>query len=196
VTGFDEATHTYSINGRVVPSVTQVIGDLLPYRGPVAGNAWYMQRGSAVHAYAAMIGMGQAFEISQPDPEVQAYMEGCVASIQAFFAEVKPRILAVEKRLFSERHQFGGTLDLLAHIGAEKQPCVLDWKPHIPTSLPYQLGGYGILCGTADARWGRGVEYSPDGKYRLSERYDLRRYGAGFLALLGAYNVRKECGVE
>jgi hypothetical protein len=48
---FNEATHTYKINGRSVPSVTQVLGDLLPcYR---AGE-WYKARGRAVHAAAEL----------------------------------------------------------------------------------------------------------------------------------------------
>ena len=42
---FDEATHVYQISGVIVPSVTGIIGHILP--GWKASD-WYLQRGRAV----------------------------------------------------------------------------------------------------------------------------------------------------
>ena len=44
---FDADRHEYRIAGRVVPSVTHVLGDLIP--GWRASD-WHLQRGRAVHA--------------------------------------------------------------------------------------------------------------------------------------------------
>jgi hypothetical protein len=30
----------------------------------------------------------------------------------------------------------------------------------------------------------------------MSERYDLQQYRAGWLALLGAYIIRRQCGIK
>ena len=49
---FDAETHEYRIGGRKVVGVTTVLNDLIPgYRA----SDWYLQRGRAVHAAAAMI---------------------------------------------------------------------------------------------------------------------------------------------
>jgi hypothetical protein len=40
------------------------------------------------------------------------------------------------------------------------------------------------------------VALREDGSYQMSERYDLQQYRAGWLALLGAYNIRRACGIK
>ena len=70
---FNDATHEYRIGGRFVPSVTQVLGDLLPC---FQAGEWYLERGRAVHACAAMIAKGIAFDHDeQIDGQVMAH--GC-----------------------------------------------------------------------------------------------------------------------
>jgi hypothetical protein len=185
--GYCEETHTYTIDGVSVPFPTRVLQDQLPYRGAVAGSDFYMGRGKAVHACAAMIARGEEFDL--PDDENREYMEGCCASIWRFFAEVKPCVIHAEVRRYSDRYRFAGTVDLLAMMNGVRY--VMDWKSAFTSALPYQLGAYGILT---DCRYGYGVQYSPDGQYKMSERYDLRQYGTAFLSLLGAYNIRAKEG--
>ena len=62
--------------------------------------------------------------------------------------------------------------------------------------MPYQLAAYSTAYGKPEIRWGYGVEIREDGTYRMTERYDLRRYSAEWLALLAAYNVRRKCGIK
>lgn len=187
LTEFDEAGHTYRIDGRTVPSVTAVLRDLLP---SWQASEWHLQRGRAVHACCAMIARGREFK---HDPQI----EGQVKAARLWFAHTAPEILAVEHRMFSRRHQFAGTADLVAVVN--DRPVLVDFKASLTPAVPYQLGAYSVLYGEDERqpahRYGYGVELHEDGTYRMSERYDLRVYGQRFLALLTAFNVRRECGI-
>ena len=182
---FEAATHTYAIDGRTVPSVTQVLNDLIP--GFKAGE-WYLNRGQAVHACAALIAQGVAFD---HDPAI----DGQVRAVRRFFAEVKPTVIAVERQIYSERYQYAGTLDLLADINGKW--LVIDYKASESAALPYQLAAYSIaLPPHRQTRHGCGVIITEDGSYKMTKFYDLRLYQQGFLALLTAYNIRRKAGIK
>ena len=182
---FDDATHTYAIDGRKVPSVTQVLNDLIP--GFKAG-AWYLNRGQAVHACAALIAQGVAFD---HDPAIN----GQVRAVRRFFAEVKPTVLSVERQVYSARSQYAGTLDLLADINGRWT--VIDFKASESAALPYQLAAYSIaLPPDQQTRYGCGVIINEDGSYKMIKVFDLRLYQQGFLALLTAYNIRRQAGIK
>jgi hypothetical protein len=187
---FDATTHTYKIEGVAVPSVTQVLSDLIP---GWQASEWYLQRGTAVHACCAMIARGVAFD---HDPAI----DGQVSACRRFFEEVKPYALycTTECRLFSNRYNFGGTLDLVAVIGNDRT--IIDWKASFGAALPYQLAAYSIMYhevfhGCVINR-GVGVQLNEDGTYKMSQVYDLRNYKNGFLALLSAYKIRRACKVK
>jgi hypothetical protein len=180
---FTEQGHEYKINGRVVPSVTQVLADLIP--GWMASE-WYLQRGTAVHACAAMIARGIPFTHV---PEIS----GQVQAIRRFFREVRPQVIDVELRLYSETYNYAGTCDLIAVLPGNQRRVVLDWKASISKATPYQLAAYGLIY---DLDYGAAVEIRDDGTYGMSEGWNLRRYKQEWLALLTAYNVRRRCGIK
>jgi len=180
---FDEAAHAYTLNGRPVPSVTQVLWDLLP---SWRASEWYLQRGRAVHACAAMIAHGVAFE---NDPAIDGQVEAC----RKFFREIQPFVIEAEERVSSTAYQYAGTLDMACRIGGK--PMVVDYKATLTPSVPYQLAAYG-MARVPPVNVGLGVELRGDGTYRMSELWDLKRYKQKWLALLTAYNVRRECGIK
>jgi hypothetical protein len=188
VNSYDDANHTYTMGGRRVPSVTQVLGDLLPQW---QAGEWYLQRGRAVHACCAMIARGQEFE---HDPQIV----GQVTAARLWFAHVKPVIVVVEKPMFSRRYQFAGTPDLVCEIDGALT--VVDFKASVGASVKYQTGAYGLLyaehAGGKAPRWGVAVELHEDGTYRMTERYKIESAGRDFLALLRAWNIRRECGAN
>jgi hypothetical protein len=180
------ADHKYTINGRPVPSVTQVLGDVLP---GWQASEWYMQRGTAVHACAALIAQGKTF---RNDPQI----DGQVSACRRFFREIRPAVRLVEYRVASVRHGYAGTLDLVAEVGSWL--AVLDWKASIGPAARYQVTAYALALEEMDGRgprWGCAVELREDGTYRMSEVWDTRRLRAGWLAIVGAYRVRRECGI-
>jgi len=178
---FDESTHTYRIDGRKVPSVTQVLGDLIP---GWKASEWYLNRGQAVHACAAMIAQGIEFE---HDPVIDGQVRAC----RKFFAEVKPTVYKVESPVYSELYNYAGRYDMLADIGGKM--AIVDWKASLSPALPYQLAAYGL---EGCANYGCGVVLKDTGEYSMTEIYDLRRYKQGWLSLLGAYNIRRKCGIK
>jgi len=184
---FDAIDHTYHLDGSPVPSVTQVLGDIIP---GWHAEEWYLQRGTAVHACAALVAQGQPF---LHDPQI----DGQVAAVRRFFREVQPEVIACEERVYSARHRYAGTLDLIAKIAGTLT--LIDWKASISKSVPYQLAAYALAYSEpvkqGRIRRGVAVQLKADGTYRMSETYDLRRYEAGFLAMLGAHNIRRECGI-
>lgn len=178
---FDPETHEYRINGHRVPGVTQVLSDLLPgYRA----SDWYLQRGRAVHACAAMVARGIAFE---HDPRIA----GQVEAVRKFFREIKPMVLGVEHQVYSTRYLYGGTLDLLMeHKGGLK---VVDFKAQITPATIYQCAAYALAL-PGKVRYGVGIELHADGTYKMSEVWDLTRPKQEWLALLTTYRIRERLG--
>jgi hypothetical protein len=184
---FDATTHTYRINGVAVPSVTQVLSDLIP---GWQASEWYLQRGTAVHACAAMIARGVAFD---HDPAIDGQVRAC----KRFFAEVKPIVFEIERQVYCERYGYAGTFDLECSVN--NRLCLIDWKASFSATLPHQLKAYSIAyecMGANPIRYGYGVRLNDDGTYQMSPVYDLRNYMNGFLALLSAYKIRRACKVK
>jgi hypothetical protein len=186
---FDPTTHTYTIDGNLVPSVTTVLRDVLP---GWQASEWHMQRGSAVHACAQMIANGVDFDHDEQ-------IAGHVKAIRQFFIQVSPKVCEVELQVYSKRHGYAGTLDLTAFIGAGKQCHVIDYKATLTDQVPYQAAAYAIAyeeeTGAVINR-GLGVEIRANGTYQLSKVYDLKTYKQGWLALLTTYRIRRQCGVK
>jgi hypothetical protein len=185
---FVEDGHTYymTVGGceSVVPSVTQVMGEILgqPYRA----TEWHMQRGRAVHACAAMIALNQPFE---NDPQI----DGQVAACRKFLKETDCQILEVEKVYYSTRYLFAGTIDLCCIVPSlGTYSLLLDYKATLTKQTEVQLGAYSLLTGV---RRGVGVQLNPDGTFKTSEIYDLRRPAQEFLSLLSAYNTKARLGM-
>ena len=183
-TEFDEATHTYRIGGFVCPSVTQIIGDLLP---GFKADPWYLERGSANHSCYQMLALGQEFtpdERSQPN--IDAWHLWQKSMMPFTFKQV-------EMQVFSKKYMFAGTLDAI--IEKDGELLIIDYKESLSYSDCYQLGAYSIALKEygIKVKKGFGVGLSK-GKCKMSEVYDLNVYGQKFLTLLSAYNIRVEHG--
>jgi hypothetical protein len=178
---FDPLHHAYTIDGEPVPSVTQVLGDLLP---GYQASEWHMQRGTAMHACAAMVAQGVAFD---HDPQ----LDGRVMALRAFFRAVPLKVAAVEQRLYSPTYRYAGTCDLVGELNGRR--VVLDWKSTLTGAAKYQVAAYGQILGI---NYGLAVEIREDGFYRMSEVWNLARAKAQWLALLSSYNIRRECGIK
>jgi hypothetical protein len=183
---FDEQAHRYTLNGRPVPSVTTVLRAVIPH---FDADDWYLQRGTAVHACAALIAQGKDFDA---DPQIN----GQVAACRKFFADYRPTVLHVEQRVASTAYGFAGTLDLVCAVDGEV--FLVDWKSTLTKTVQWQLGAYAVglkeSCGLS-VKKGFGIELKADGTYKAGETYDLTRAGREFLAFLGSYNAMKREGI-
>ena len=175
---FDEETHTYTINGIKVPSVTEVISKTL-------GRIWYaddfyLRRGSAIHACAKMIAEGKDFDYDER-------IEGYVKALKRFFKEVKPEVLHIEKTMYSKKFSFAGTSDLVCKIS--NRLCVEDYKASFEKErLKLQLAGYALLYQENHGKvikLGHGIKLNNNqlGTYSMTEPIDLRQARNDFLVL-------------
>lgn len=180
---FDPIAHQYFINGRPAPSVTQIIREIL---GDAIWRAseWYLQRGQAVHACAALIARGKQFE---HDPAIDGQVRAC----RKWFADMKPYVIEIEWRRFEECYQFAGTLDLECIIGGKR--VIVDWKSALSEVAEIQVGGYGVMCPAA--RYGMIVALQEDGNYKCEEMFKLERRKQEFLALRSVYAIRQRLGL-
>lgn len=179
---FDAKTHRYLVDGEPVPSVTQIISAVLGQSWMAAD--WYLQRGRAVHACAALLAQGLDFSY---DPQI----EGQVKALRRFYSEVHPEVISTEEKMASAVYRYAGTPDLICLIEGTKT--IIDFKASIDEErTALQLGGYAVLYGEQHKKplhYGRGVEIRADGKYQMSKKINLRQARREFMALRGTYGI-------
>ena len=182
---FNPDSHTYTIAGRPVPSVTQIIRKIL---GDAIWSAsdFYLGRGSAVHACAAFIARGKQF---QHDPIIT----GQVAACRLFFAENDIEVLEVEQPIYSMTYQFAGMLDLHC-IVRKSRDTIIDWKSALSEVAEIQVGGYAIE--RPKAKWGLIVALQENGRYKAGKMFRLAQRKNEFLALRSVYGIRQRLGLD
>lgn len=147
--------HRYLLDGERIPGVTTIIGDGLPKpalmnwgiktvasaavdqwdelaelpvserieklkKAPWEDRDTAARRGSEVHTLAEKLGAGEKIDVPE---ELAGHVEACVA----FLNDWNPEILVAERPVFSRRHKYGGTFDLIATL-ADGQRWLLDYK--------------------------------------------------------------------
>ena len=172
---FDEAAHTYTLDGKELPSVTHIIRYLAVDKANNADpNMALMarERGSAVHEATVMY--DYSGEIPDDFPaEYAPYLEAYVQ----FVRDYKPSWELIEHQMGNATLGFAGTLDRFGVIDGKW--CILDiktsYKVDIP-SLSAQLTAYHDLLlneqferlENANIRH-LGLQLMRTGKYRLYE---------------------------
>ena len=134
---FEEDSHTYRLDGLIIPSVTTLMKPLSEayYGGidaKVLGKA--ADRGSAVHS---AIDLYSKYGVIDIEPELEGYFEAFRAWAKDF--EVKP--YATETRTYNRSLLYAGTVDILL---APK----FRWHPH------EGAGGHGQLHGAYGGQQG------------------------------------------
>lgn len=172
---FDEATHTYTLDGVELPSVTHIIRYLAVDKANNADPNMALiarERGSAVHEATVMY--DYSGEIPDDFPaEYAPYLEAYVQ----FVRDYKPGWELIEHQMGNKTLGFAGTLDRFGVIDSEW--CILDiktsYKVDIP-SLSAQLTAYhDLLLNEQFERLENakirhlGLQLMRTGKYRLYE---------------------------
>jgi hypothetical protein len=183
----DSAAHTYTIDGRIVPGVTEIIRETTGQSWRVGD--WYLERGKAIHACAAFIAQGKKFKFDER-------LSGYVEALRKYFKEVEPKNCITEILVWSVIYRYAGTLDMNCIIGGKV--CLIDWKHSCDKNrIGIQLGGYSQAYKESyevEINSGYGVEIHNNGTYCMSEKIDLRVSRNQFLALRTAYAIREKCG--
>ena len=172
---FDEATHTYTLDGKELPSVTHIIRYLAVDKANNADPNMALiarERGSAVHEATVMYDYSGDIPDDFP-AEYAPYLEAYVQ----FVRDYKPGWELIEHQMGNATLGFAGTLDRFGVI--DDKLCILDiktsYKVDIP-SLSAQLTAYHDLLlneqferlENANIRH-LGLQLMRTGKYRLYE---------------------------
>lgn len=113
--GFDPSTHTYTIDGVAVPSVTEICSVLTA--GKYSGGQGVIDaaraRGTAVHELC------EAYDYGTLE-EVPAELAGYVKAWADFCRDYRPEWLFVEHMMFSKELQMAGTCDRIGVIDGKR----------------------------------------------------------------------------
>lgn len=181
--GTGRNTFAYSLDGRRVPSVTEILrlAGLVDLSGiPEHRLEVARERGKDVHSYVEGLVRGDLDDELVPDPRIAPYIEAW----RRFRDETGFGPEAAEVRVLNRRYGYAGTIDLLG--GMSGSAWLLDLKATyaVPPEAALQTAGYRMAEGTGRRR---GVLHlRANGTYALVE---YRDHVADEAAFVGALHV-------
>lgn len=188
---FEETTHTYSVDGRVVPSVTQVLEDcgIIDY-SMIPGDTRQMalERGRHVHA-AAQFDDEEALEESSVTEEIFPYLIGW----RRFRAEVPLGAGPFDMIETRGHHGYGfaGTLDRSWKPQYSPTRIILDIKTSAaPWWVRLQLAAYAAIFDFPGCRR-IAVELHRDSTYKVIE-FPIAEQKHDFQTFIAALRVWQE----
>lgn len=157
---FDAEQHIYSLNGRIIPSVTQVLK-----RAGLIGSFYKKgsaEKGTRIHELTEINDLVPGFIPEEPE------LEGYLKAWEAFKANSGAEIIASEMMIYSEKYLFAGTLDRI--IKMNDQLWILDIKSGAKAKWhPLQLAAYSLAlaeCKELEINQGIVVYIGKDGRYK------------------------------
>ena len=161
---FQKETHTYTVNGKRFPSVTQIIkqgGGL----DTTFCTEYGRQRGTAIHECVQLINEGDLDEASV-DPLIAPWVD----AYRAFLGDSAFRVYRCEECVASLMYGFAGQFDIYGLLRNKR--AIIDVKTGaVPDAVEWQLGGYmqaarecGLRVQTAYS-----LQLRADGTYRLKQ---------------------------
>jgi len=181
---FDQEKHEYRVGDSVLPSVTQII------HGVFGSRPWWNENsakiGTALHRACELESKGM-LDHTSIDPLIQGRFQGFVR-----FRELSDFIITGnEKRLYSDKYWFAGTIDIIAEHNGNK--AILDIKSSLDPSAFIQIGAYSIMEPCREAYV---LELMPSGKYKLHSlknkttwKSSLKYWQNAFLHVYSVYGL-------
>jgi hypothetical protein len=170
---FDAATHTYTLDGTRVMSVTQVLkqSGLIDFSGiPESILEAARVRGTTVHQAIAYYNEGD-LDLNQFECDFPDYV-GYLSGWLTFCTQREFTPILSECRIASRRHQVAGTLDTLGELDGE--PTLLDFATGHPAdvSKDLQTSAYVALA----YEWAEEPEADPRLAAFCARHEHVRRY--------------------
>jgi hypothetical protein len=192
---FDEKSHTYTLDGRVLPSVTRVLRDagLIDARWFDEAAAW---RGSCVHQALEFYDQGDLNEATL-DSALRGYLDGW----RKFLVETGFEITGIEMPVADATYGYAGRLDRRGVLAGTD--CILDIKSgaSVAPATALQLAAY--ACASDSCGAGKdsivlrrlAVRLPGDGTYKMTE-YRERTDWHVFAAALAVLNWKRNHNLE
>ena len=189
---FEPEGHIYTLNGRRLPSVTQIMEclSLMLYRDvPPDVMATAADRGTRAHE---QISNYIRFGIMEPDDDTEPYL----TAFRAFEEAYRPVYVASEYRTYHTTMRYAGTLDMICYVSEDDGSGydVVDLKctrVFHSIMLATQLAGYAeaLKSHGIPIRNRYGLQLLKDGTYRFEKVKEGYQY---FLHCLALWNAMAE----
>lgn len=183
----DEATHTYMLGGRRLPSVTEIL-----VGAGIIDTQWFDEtsrwRGSAVHLACQFDDEGELDE-ERLDPQLAGYL----AAYRKFKRETGFVPQVIEEPVFHPAMGYAGTPDRIGQIG--EVSCLIDLKTGQQNKATlYQLTGYAACLPSPMLYLRAEVRLKANGSYSITvfDRSNYRRDFARWQSILDVFYLRKE----
>lgn len=174
---FDEEKHIYTIDGVIIPGVTEILapitaGGYLKINPAVLEHA--AMKGTLVHAWCEMYDYDCAEESVPTEliPYCQAYAD--------FVRDYRPQYESIEAILFNPEENYAGRVDRAGRFGnGSRDVFVMDIKtiasPSTKTHIAVccQTAAYARAIGCEEYAGRYALYLKPDGTYKL---FDCREY--------------------
>jgi len=195
---FDEITHSYTIDGARVPSVTAVLEDvgIIDYSAiPDGTRIMSLERGRFVHSLCQFDDEGSLDE-STVDPRLSGYLHAW----RRFRSDHGFRPDLNEHRDYCAAFGYAGTLDrrgVFEHVYGSPAPtgeALIDIKTSVaPFWAAYQTAAYANFFDSPAKYRRMAVELHADETYRVHEYRcsDFAKHLNVFLAALAVYNAKR-----
>lgn len=190
----NEATHTYTVDGVELPSVTTILRFISAdgFKGiNTSVLAMAAARGTAIHEACEMIDYGCEPEIIEgTEPYLRAY--------NTFLRDYRPEWVGVECPVCSPGKGFAGTIDRWGFI--DDSPAVVDLKTiSSPTRYTYaslcaQTAAYAYCLGYPEGCRRYGLFLKSNGDYRLfdCDEWETEMGFTGFELFAKCYAVHRQ----
>ena len=183
---FDEASHTYTFDGIVIPSVTQVLKPLTDYSAIDPATLKIAQeKGKAIHKMVEL-----DCSINLDEAALPEWMRPALERWRQFVSESGFSVIASEQRVHSLVYGYAGTLDLYGEMRGHK--VIIDIKRSFLAGsvIGFQLAGYRATFMPEDRNIKRyALRLTEKGPYRLIEYADKNDFNH-FLTCLAFHNLK------
>ena len=186
----DRATHTYRVDGRVVPGITKIIKS-----AGLVDDSWFTEysreRGSAAHL-ACQLHDEDDLDEASVDPVIVPYLEAW----KKFRAESGFRPTMIEESLYSPTYGFAGTPDRYGILNGDE--VIIEIKTGgISFVTGIQLAAQRILFANAMNLISKkrfAVQLTNEGKYKLTQFSGNSDFN-DFLSCLAVHNLKVKNGL-
>lgn len=182
MTEFKPETHQYFVDGKEIPSVTQICRALFCKERHY--DPFYAERGTALHKAAELFDKGILNE-STVDPEIKGFLD----AYKKFIHEVKPKWEQIEVPLYT--NYAAGTPDRIGEMLGKR--VIVDIKTGQPEKWHHdQLAAYADI-GDEYSSYRYALYLKKDGAYKLKNLEDVDPQL--FHCYVATFNRMKELGV-
>jgi len=188
----EEETHTYTLGGHVLPSVSEIMRPIVSFDGiPEDVLTKARIRGKAIHKALEYYDQGD-LDHAQLSPVIVPYVE----AYEKFIRDTGFKPHYIEKIVWSSIYRYAGTLDRSGTLFDNHAVIDLKAVHELNPATAIQTAAYdkGLCESEGEEKHKRyGLQLKKDGTYRLQEYTDPHDFQV-FLSLLNIYYWRKRNG--